>query len=832
MPGGLSAGDETLKFTAKACGGDADDVEITIHKQAATTRPSVAFVVDGTKEGDFDAENEDHSVGTALYDYLDYTRNGSGALDLFDLTPQNVYSTVDEKAIRQHYSQFDAIIITDDPSTSTKIGKKSCVDAFGTMIDIRPILTMEAYVSSLSNWKAKGISGNPTSPNPRQYAMKLECKDHAIFNGLNPASDNVHVDTEGGVDYWTVTMVDKTKSPYAGLDDDEETGGGEKPALQGFSASNVDGLLLLGEISEGTLYTGVERQDEPAARLMLLGVQYKALPSALTPEGLIVIKNALKYLLKTDMEEVDDCSNYFTDAYGDHKWSTAANWSKGKAPDVTVKARILKPCVIDGTAYAAQVDIATSGKSSKFDTPADCSGKLTIDPTGALIVGGEVHSAKAPYFNTGDLKPTEAADLVMNTNGSNQSALILDNDEGDTKATVNMYSLGIKPISYQYQYFAIPMEYLPVNPTFANENHGGTKIYTYVWEEGTSSWTRRKYYDDLFAFEGLGITTNSSESHMDYTMTGNLTSTAERDITLTADGVGNNIIGNSYTAPISIASLVSAFEDDESVTKTVYIYCAGRDAEKGIGASGSTETAGQWLAIPMEAATFKDWEGLTVIPAMQAFLIQVSAETSMTLNYNDMVRSNKSNYNEKLRAPQRFADEPAATTLTRIRVADSKTHTDLYLFEGEQFSEAFDNGWEAKYMSGDGRSAKLYAETTVGQMAVAAQPEYEGTVLGFAPGQETEYTFTFTGPDKEYYLNDLKLKKSTLISEGESYRFTFEEGDTNRFYISRTRIDAPAVATGTENTADGAKARKVIVNDKLYIIRNGRVYSAEGIIVK
>ena len=62
--------------------------------------------------------------------------------------------------------------------------------------------------------------------------------------------------------------------------------------------------------------------------------------------------------------------------------------------------------------------------------------------------------------------------------------------------------------------------------------------------------------------------------------------------------------------------------------------------------------------------------------------------------------------------------------------------------------------------------------------------------------------------------------------------FTFEEGDTNRFYISKTPINAPSVATGTENTGDGAKARKVLVNDKLYIILNGRVYSAEGVMVK
>ena len=836
-PSGLTAGDETLTFIAKSCGGDAS-VDIKIHKQAATDYKTVAFVVDGTKEGAWNAVKAGHADGTMLYEYLDSVGTAAGERK-FMLYERNIYKTTNEDTLRQHYSQFDAILITDDPNTrivpdgikgDDAYKTKGYVNAIGSLIDIRPILTMEAYVSALANWKAKGIDGNPSSPNPRQYAMKLDCKNHAIFVGIDPSSTNVEVEDIDGVEYWTVAMVDSTKSPYSGVAYDEQTD--DKPALQGFSASDVSDLMLLGEISDGALYAGVERQEEPAARLLLLGLNNKALPNALTPEGRKIIENTISYLIETDMEKVDDCSNYFTGAAGTTDWNTAENWSKKIVPNSPyVKARILKPCVLSGTTVkVARVDIATSGKSLNL-SGGECSGSLTIAPTGALIVGGAVRSAVAPYFNTGDLMPTGEDDLILNTNSSNQACLIFNNDKGDTKATVNLYSLGRNDGSYKYQYFAIPMEYLPVNPTFANETHGGTKIYTYVWEEGTSSWTRRKYYDDLYAFEGLGITTNTTSGYMDYTMAGNLTSTAERDITLTYDGAGNNIIGNSYTAPINIASLVTAFASDESVVKTVYIYSTGRDPDEGTGSSNTTETAGQWLAIPMEAAAYEAWDGLKVIPSMQAFLIQVTAETGMTLDYDEMVRTNKTNYNEKLHAPQRFADEPAVT-LTRLRVADTQTHTDLYLFEGEQFSDAFDNGWEAAYMEGDGRSAKLCAETEIGQMAVAALEEIEGTVLNFAPGQEMTYTFTFSGAEKGYYLNDLKLRTATLINEENNYEFTYEEGDANRFYISRTPINSPAINTGVGNTDDGIKARKILYNNKLYILLNGRVYSAEGAIVK
>ena len=842
-PSGLTGGeDETLTITVNGCGGSPVELNITIHKQDATDRKSVAFVVDGTKDGEFDADNESHSVNTALYKYLDNT--ASGGTGAFDLTAQNIYATTDEKAIREHYSQFDAILITDDPGTketpSGDYKTKGYVNAFGTMVDVRPILTMEAYVSALANWKTKGIAGEPTSPNPRQYALRLECKDHEIYKaGLpNPAS-GTHVWDEviDGQTYRNVVLVDHTKSPYTGLADNEETAGNKSPALQGFDGTASGSLLGLGRISNGSLQAAIERQEEPAARLLVFSIQAKALPNALTEEGKIVIKNILTYLLKTNMEEVDDCSNYFT-GKTNSDWNTPSNWSKTELPSSEAKVRILTPCVIgEGTtARVAQVEIVSSGKSSIRNTEkgsADCDGKLTISAGGSLIVGGKIRKAEAPHFGADDLMPMDdPSKLIINTGSTAQAALIFDNDDADTKATVNLYSLGRKPSSYQYQYFAVPMEVVPVNPTFANETHG-TGIYTYVYNEATSGWERRRYYDDLFAFEGLGITTKSTDP-MNYTMTGNLASTATKEITLTHDGAGLNLIGNSWMAPIQIGALA---EDNAGLdNQTVYIYCAGRDAVKGEATSGVTETAGQWIAIPFEAAEFEEWKAtgkLSVIPAMQAFQIKVDAEATLTLDYDKVVRGSTNDLNAKLRAPGRrmAANE---VTMTNIRVADSKTHTDLSLFEGDRFSEAFDNGWEAEYMNGDGRSAKLYAETEAGQMAVAAMYDYEGTVVGFAPGQETEYTFSFMGEDNGYYLNDIKLQNSVRISEGETYTFTYEEGDAaNRFYISRTAINAPEVTTGMENLdAATPRVQKIIYNDKLYIIRGGRLYDATGKVVK
>ena len=852
---GLTAGDETLTITVNGCGGNASQ-DITIHKQVATDRPSIAFVVDGTKNtGAFDADNESHSVNTALYKYLDYT--ASGGTGAFDLTAQNIYATTNEKSIREHYSQFDAILITDDPGTKeTPNGDyktKGYVNAFGTMIDVRPILTMEAYVSALANWKTKGIAGTPTSPNPRQYALRLECKDHEIYkDGLPDPAAGTHVwdETIDGQTYRNVILVDSTKSPYAGVAYNEQTEGNQSPALQGFDGSASGHLLGLGRISEGALQAAIERQEEPAARLLVFSIQAKALPNALTDEGKAVIRNILTYLLKTNMEEVDDCSNYFVGGAteGDPtSWTNLNNWSKNSGepattlPSYETKVRILAPCVMSGTQVnVAQIDIATSGNSSirqihRSDNDPVCNGKLTIESTAAVTVAGKVRTADAPHFGAEDLKPTTPSDLIINTGSTAQAALIFNNDDASAQATVNYYSLGRKISGdYQYQYFAIPMEYVSVSPTFANENHGGTKIYTYVYNAGTG-WTRRGYYDDLYAFEGLGITTNTTADHMDYTMTGTLASTATKEISLSNAGDGYNLVGNSWMAPIQIAAL-SEDNTDANITKTAYIYSTGHDGGTGVIAdAGGKEQAGQWIPVPFAASGESAWREagkLSVIPAMQAFQIKTDADATLTLDYSKVVRGSTNSLNEKMRAPRRTASREG-TAMSIIRVSDSKTYTDVCLIEGEQFSDAFDNGWEAEFMEGDGRSAQFYAMNGEDKMAVMATDELEGTPVCFAPGKESDYTISFFGGDGRYYLNDLKEEQSTMIEQGNTYSFTYEEGDMpHRFLISTTPFGIPSVTTGCGGVEAQEKVQKVIYNDHVYIIRGGKIYDVMGKMMK
>ena len=837
----LTVEDDCGSTTAMSAAGQL----IYLHHQKNTDKHVLAFVVNGTDKGGF-TEGITAAQTTSVPLYNEIAAN-------FDVLATNIYSTDDEQALKEYYSQFDILCVTDYPNTGTKgVNKKSYVDALGSLIDIRPILTMEAFVSKLANWKAKGISGTPSSPTTRQYTMLLQCKDHEVFSGTTLTKVG-----EGDETMYRVSMVDNTQEEYVSLDATYGDGAhadksgyeyASKPALQGFTFTEEmldNDLLPLGLIDDGAgndLQVGIERQTKMEARLMVLGINSYAM-ERLTSDGQTVVVNALKYLMKKNSEDIADCSNTFVggddeeDESTRYDWNVDSHWSGNAIPERTQKVRIVAPCVIKAGEkfHVTGVVIAPSGKYNHGANTAN--GSLTIAAGGALIVDGKVEAATAPYFT--ETRATSAGDLTIKANDEAQGALILDNEDGKTNATVEMYSASYWEVvegkkKKYWSYVALPIQSGNVGEYFYNG-------FSYLYDE-TEGWIKKGMYAELHAFEGLGISMQTG--HMEY-FHGALAPTTTQEITLTktdGKGEGENLIGNSWTAPIQIANFEAS--DFGSATANVMIYSTGKDDVKenptvvtATAENDGTVTAGQWVSIPIGLPGTDGYDGLTVIPAMQAFQVKTTSETTMTLDYDKLVRDVNGatdNLTEKQHSPARKAVKKNLDALMRVRVSGTKTRTDVWMLEDDRFSEGFDNGWEASYVECDNRSAQLYAQSEIGNMSFLALPDLEGTVLGFAPsrdGNEYLFTFHYVG-EEEFYLNDLKLHDAVLINEENSYEFTYSEGDTNRFYISRTAINAPTVTTGVGNTRDGVKAQKILYNNKLYIIINGRVYSAEGALVK
>ena len=819
-PSGLTAGDMTITITATACG-SSGALDITIHKQEqrGDEKPEVAFVVDGTEGGEVNAVTDAKTTGRAIWTYLSA---------YYHLTGCNVYWSVDSKEIRQYYSQFDAILITDDPNTQTKgAGDVSYVKAFGTMVDVRPVLTLEAYVGRFSDGGWHVYDATPTSPNPRQVEMKLECKNHDIFAGLDPSTmANVRTETIKGDEYWYVTMVDTTLSPYHNTKDDYE----KLPALQGFDPSAYSNMLGVGTIKNDELQAGVERQEEPAARMMILGVQNNAM-AALTTEGKMVIKNAIDYLLKTDMEDVNDCANYFLGTTN-NQWNVASNWSRGEIPDFETRARILRPVVVpnDYSTRVARVDIASSGNSKKLSGE-ECTGSLTISPLGALVVNGKVSRVKAPYYGINDLMPTEVSDVAILSASGGNGTLIMDNDAGENKASVQMYSKASKGSPTTWQYIGIP------HSDVSNAMRNYYDSWLYSWSP-SNGWEVVPRGGAVEPWIGYCITYPTSGHTFD--MEGTLVATEDVDIEVPANSY--QIIGNSWVAPIQIAN----FEDEDfgDIAKTVYFFNTGSDTE-GTGSQSNNATgavrwnAGTYISVPIHMAEYTGED--KIIPSMQGFYVaNTGAAGSLHLDYDKLVRQGGvANYIQgQMHAPKhdkqvrRAEDEPL---MLKIVVKGSRYDDRLIVAEREDFTKGNDDGWDGEKWDGSTVSPTIWSQNKDGGVeAVTATPDMEGTMIGFRAGEDSEYTFYFEYDEmaEALYLLDTDNSIYTRILIGATYTFTCaDKGEHNRFILTR---NAPEVITGCENVdgSGGVKATKFIKDNKMYILLNGVLYDATGKVVK
>ena len=833
-PSGMTVGNVSLQIVVEdVCGNTETSAAITIHKQVATDKHELAFVVAGTnyakktfsEDAWTDGIKASQSTGLKLYQVLK---------DTFKIQATNIYATDSIPLIREYYSQFDLICITDYPNTGTK-GKNgsSYVDAIGgAMIDVRPLLTMEAYVSGLDNWRAKGVIGSRTTPSERQYNMMLQCKDHEIFEGTTLKQFGYGDDA-----LFRVNIVDSTAHGYVDLDaTSKSTHASDTAALQGFTVGEMKDLLPLGTTDDGSgtdLQVGVERQKVMTARMMVLGINSYAM-ERLSKDGMQIVVNALQYLTKKRSEDISDCSSYFTNDAGDNKWENPLNWRSGTIPTSNQEARITQPVTVSDTRKIASVKIATDGTFRD----AEVDGSLTVASTGMLIVAGKVQAVKGPDFMNGFA--TSVEDITIEASSTKQGALILNNEEGTTKATVQMYSKagydndGVTP---NFAYVGVPVSGMTLGSAFP-----GAEVWYY--DEGNPYWWSRS--NDSETSDAHFLTYCISHwAPQTFELSGTLAPTGTQNFTLSvhSGGVeGDNMIANSWTAPIDIAQFEA--DDFDGAEATLYMYRTGHDEVRGTGEAG--DGAGKWATVSVDAAKSYVWPAqLRMIPSMQAFCIEVGGTHTLTMDYDRLVRKNAYSYENgegqaTILAPKRKQAksgkvDPRDVEGLRLVVSGETTGYDVYLFAHPGFSEAFDNGWDAHHMEGGEMSNPLLCvPSELGNLDIAAIPELAGRELKFVPSSEREYTFSMTYEgENELYLNDIKLEKSTRIQTGNTYDFVWENGDGhNRFIISATPFESQVPTGVTDLDEEAPKARKIIYNDKMYIFNNGRVFDAQGKVVK
>lgn len=517
-------------------------------------------------------------------------------------------------------------------------------------------------------------------------------------------------------------------------------------------------------------------------------------------------------------------------------WGTAGNWSPTCVPTIEHDVVLAKPAVVNATnAKAKSVVIYNDGSSH--------TGKLTIGAGKALAVATTIQKTTDGSAKT----PTTAADIVLESDGSDGTGAIVAGEEShNTKATVQFYSKAKNDeggSGYINQYFGIPVDSVSKLAYYGS--------YLRKFDVATDAWVSfDKGEDKMRSFAAYRIM-RSETSEGTYEIDGDLilpgtTTNKDKVLTLTPSMKTDNMFANSWTAPIDITKFDVA-SDFVGAIATIYVFNAGSATDGENTSADKNAGAGNWTSMPVAAVKAavaanpsQTTYDLTQIPSQQAFLVQTTGSGgtyTLTLDYKKLVYDPIAENGATIiptRAPQRT--EATDLELMQLNLsAESGLGDRVLLYQCSDFAnDALDNGWEAYKLPGSDFAPQLCAYSPLGEMAIAATDDVEGTVLGFYSGtQDNSYTFSFGYDGSDiWYLNDLMTQQSTRIAEGYTYHFTAAAGSVaeSRFVISHTPIaQVPTEQSAVSSQQSGV--RKVIINGKLFIVRDGRIYTVDGITV-
>jgi len=797
----------------------------------------VAYVVKGTKGGGWTATQADNLTG--LYTYL-------SSVPTFDVTACNGYNTTVLNDLLAYYSQYDVVVLTDYLNSGEKPGSSnpgysktnniSYSDAFGCLVDVKPMLTTEAYVSGKSQWTKVGLTSNPsdgTNTDNQSLKMRLLCPSAAIFTSIDPS-------TIDGEKYIQVA--------------DALPGGSENKMLQGFAPTAARDFVFMATVMGGDgkeLITLCERQAQIRARMLVFGLNWHG-SQVLNTDGKTAVKQMIEYLMRWDPEQVIDCAIYFNDKTGDHKWSTAANWGPAynHVPKYYENVRIEQPVIVDvPNAVAANVRIAVNADGSNVTGASDetvtspkvLNGEIEIPSNGSLTINGGIYkviSDGARNFVTKHQVDHHVLSVGSSSTGQGALAFAEANNDMLPDAVVAIYGRGVDGDQYDptWQYIGIPYQTAVALSQFYNG-------WLCEWHQD-GSWTYVGDYDRLQPFKGYALTQVSS---VVYANNGLLVKPQKMSFTLQYSSgkyAAYNLLANSFTAPIDI----NAFEDDDfdNAEKTIYIYNTGAysawEGDAGGAYSQATTSAGQYLAIPIHAAPYTP---LSVIPSTQAFFVKANpGGGTLTIDYDrtvlqiDSVIAGASKTTSALHAPRRrmmqqgVNDGEMGDILTTKITLQGETGGDiLHVLTGsEDFTDGFDDGWDGEKWAGDSNKPYFAIHSDTMDYSVSSQPKLEGTILTFRPGVDEIYDLTIVTPVRGLVLTDLVSNIDIPLADTTYYTFSAtSRTEQGRFIIRRK----PQIATDNiMQTADYVSAfatnGQICVANKTTTQANASVFDATG----
>ena len=516
-------------------------------------------------------------------------------------------------------------------------------------------------------------------------------------------------------------------------------------------------------------------------------------------------------------------------------WEVGGNWNRESIPNEHHAVIIRSDVVIDDEVKAYSLVIENDAK-------------VTVAPNGGLTVGA------------GGVRGASAEKLIFKAGTAEDGAL-----KGQTgylrispdyagampEATVEMYSIAYHDMSRPGDDVAVWQAVgAPISDAGVSAKSVYTKSWIYSWDEEADDWVNNRKTLTFTPFTGYITSQYKYPDGITLTYDGHIVSGSAPqviDLAYSGDGKGHNLLANSYAAPIDISRFNVG--DFYHATPTIYIQNAGTCTESSSQMDGlSAEKAaapGQYLAIPVNTAASlaSTYNYPILIPAMQGFWVDATADDgTLTLDYNRLVWN--ANYstrpNVAMRAPKKTqeiteneSEELPQVGSLQISLEANGWYDNLFMLESESYNTAYEPGSDA--LKKESGTLNIFTIENDDKLAIDATNSILGTHVGVRTGEETAYTMTFShvasGDDLALY--DSETEQSIDINEGTQYTFFAEPNAmiTKRFEIVE-RADAPTVTTDVDQVTKGVKVHKFIKDNQLFVLKNGVLYNAMGIVVR
>lgn len=605
-----------------------------------------------------------------------------------------------------------------------------------------------------------------------------------VLNGI-AANANVYAQYEGN----DFTVRFNANYPSGAVNN------GASMADQAFEYATSQNLTANAFACEGYTFTGWKKDNATSGDDVAAGSDGSTLT---TTDGAIVNLYA---------QWSDDRTYYYKGASA-NGWSTASDWTRNAVPgagdDVIALTPLQTPA---GTTTVNSVRIATSGTYipvGGVGIPAN--GSLTIPGGSALKVATSI--ANCTISENAPTSGTSTTSSTLNIGSGGALAWGTSGTPGD--ATVGFYTVsGGVPGSQDAinDYIGIPFISLSSD---AYSNAWVFAVSGGAWTEISgatlSPWTGYNIIEKKEKGESAGGS---------YSLSGTLVAN-NATVSGGATAGTETLYANSWVAPIKISEM------DFTGTATVYLFNPASFNQ--IISAG--DPLGNYTAFPKNAS------GGAYIPSMKSFSV---VSSTVSINYMNAVYGEVSGAFSAPRRERGYDYRQAIwdtqdSLFVNVTCA-SGWGDELKMFIHEDFSQEYENGWDGPKMEGMWEAPKLYALNNEGEMAVACVPDVDNTVIGFHAGTAAnEYTMTlkYSGED-ELYLRDTKTGVETLLTAETKYEFTSEPNDSDMRFVIRK---AQKTTTGIDESKVNANVQKFMHNGTLYIVRDGKIFSVEGTLVK